>query len=391
MQTTIEKAIAAQREGKLNEAENLYLSILKTQPTNLEANNNLGNILQSYNKFSEATEYYKKALKIRPNYAEIHNNLGTALFKLHKLDDAVKSFNKAVELKPNFTEAYSNLGNTLYQLGRLDEAETSLQKAIKLNPNNYEVYQNLGSALSKLGRLEESKKSYRKSIELKPNNEVAKHLLSAQNGETPTSTPEKFVEKLFDYYALSFDNHLVKKLEYKIPKIIAEIILRLNLNKPLGSVLDLGCGTGLMGVEIKKYCNYLEGVDLSNLMLEQARTKNIYNKLTYSNIFDYLSKEKLNFDYFIAADVFVYVGDLSEVLRLIKTHNKSNSKLIFSTEHTNEDRFVLKKSGRYAHSKKYIENLCEKFNYKIKLFEKTNLRKDADNETIIGGLYLLDF
>ena len=38
----------------------------------------------------------------------------------------------------------------------------------------------------------------------------------------------------------------------------------------LGSVLDLGCGTGLTGLEIKDFCSKLEGVDLSKKMLELA-------------------------------------------------------------------------------------------------------------------------
>ena len=154
--------------------------------------------------------------------------------------------------------------------------------------------------------------------------------------------------------------------------------------------LDLGCGTGLTGMEVKEFCTKLEGIDLSNSMLEISRKKNVYDKLTQRDIVDYLLKEELDFDYFISADVFVYIGDLSDVFRLIKSRNRSRGRLVFSTEHTDKDGFVLKKTGRYSHSKKYIESLCKKFDYRLSHFEKFDLRKESNN-FLTGGLYLLDF
>ena len=77
------------------------------------------------------------------------------------------------------------------------------------------------------------------------------------------------------------------------------------------------------------------------------------------------------------------------MFRLIKSRNKSKGKFIFSTEHTARDGFFLEKSGRYSHSKKYIENLSDKFGYKLSHFEKTDLRNGK--KLFIGGLYFLDF
>ena len=170
----------------------------------------------------------------------------------------------------------------------------------------------------------------------------------------------------------------------------AQILLKKSSDNSLGSVLDLGCGTGLAGVEIRKYCDSLEGVDLSNLMLKKADKKNVYDKLSHKDITDYLSEEDLNFDCFISSDVFIYVGDLSEVFRLIKSRNRSEGRLVFTTEHTDKEGFFLQKTGRYSHSKKYIESLCAEFNYTLFHFETVNLRKEKDR-FIDGGLYLLDF
>ena len=98
----------------------------------------------------------------------------------------------------------------------------------------------------------------------------------------------------------------------------------------------------------------------------------------------------MNFDYFISTDVFVYVGELSDVFRLIKSRNKTGGKLAFSTETNEGDGFFLEQSGRYSHSKKYIESLCKTFGYKLRHFETQALRKEK-SQYISGALYLLDF
>ena len=136
----------------------------------------------------------------------------------------------------------------------------------------------------------------------------------------------------------------------------------------LGSVLDLGCGTGLVGCEIRNNCDLLVGVDLSMLMIEKAKFKKVYNKIYQNDIVEFLTENTLDFNYFIAADVFVYIGDLIKFLNSLKTEIKIEVDW-FSTEHIDGDSFCIEKSGRFSHSKNYIESLCEKYSYSIAYFK----------------------
>jgi len=198
----LQQGVTAHNEGKLQEAEILYRSILKTHPTHPDANYNLGIIAVSMNKiiealtlfktaiqtnpnieqywisytaalidekqFEEAEIGYKKLLELNPNFVEVHNNLGSVLKNLGRLDEAETSYRKAIKLKPDYAEAYNNLGITLKDLDRLDEAEISYNQAIELQPDHAEAYYNLAVILGELGRLEEAETSYKKAIELKP-------------------------------------------------------------------------------------------------------------------------------------------------------------------------------------------------------------------------------
>ena len=125
-------------------------------------------------------------------------------------------------------------------------------------------------------------------------------------------------------------------------------------------------------------------------MLDLAKQKNVYDKLSYLDILEYLSNMALSFDYYIALDVFIYVGELTEIFRLIKSRNKKPGYLVFSTEHTELDGYHILKSGRYSHSKSYIESLCQKFGYKISHFSTTKLRKEKSS-FLTGGIYILEF
>ena len=198
----LQQGVTVHKEGKLNEAENLYQKILETQPMHPYANHNLGILLLSKNKpeaalplfkiavevnpnielfwlsyinalingnqLEEAEASTRKAIELKPEFSEAHYNLGNILKNFGRLEEAEASYKKAIELKPSFIGAYNNLGNMLKDLNRLEEAETSYKKAIKVNPDYAEAHNNMGAVLAKLDRLEEAEASYKKAIELKP-------------------------------------------------------------------------------------------------------------------------------------------------------------------------------------------------------------------------------
>ena len=382
--------ITLQELGRLDEAAASYRQAIALKPDYVEVHNNLGNTLSELGRLDQAEASLRQAMAFKPDYAEAQNNLCVTLQKLRRLAEAEAICRQAIALKPDYAKAHYNLGNTLKELSRLEEAEASLRQAIVLKHDFAEAHSKLGVTLQLLGKLAKAAESYKQAIAFKPEDSSAKHLLAALSGNTTESAPLDYVESLFDSYASEFEGALIDNLEYEIPKVISEIILRdCNFNL-LGSVIDLGCGTGLLGAEIKQFCRRLEGLDLSQKMLDEAKKKSIYSELIKQDILSYLATENLNFNYFIATDVFLYIGDLSDVFRLIKDRNKAGGKLVFSTEHYDGDGFFLEQSGRYSHSKIYIEGLCGKFGYQLRHFETQPLRKEK-NQYISGGLYILDF
>ena len=166
----LNQAITAHQEGRLEEAEKLYREILEIQPNSLDANNNLGVLLQYYNKFEEAEKLYKKAIELKPDYAEAYSNLSVILNKLNKFDEAIVSCQKAIEFNPSLAQAYSNLGNAFFKLNRHEDAIVNYNKAIELKPNYIKAHNDLGVSLQIIGKIDEAERAFKKVIELKPDN-----------------------------------------------------------------------------------------------------------------------------------------------------------------------------------------------------------------------------
>ena len=386
----IQSLINLYREGHFQLALDQISSLLQQFPNSSILYNIRGAVYAGIGQLDASIESYNKALTIKPTYTSVYNNLGNTLQEQGKLDEAIEAYNQALTIKPDYADALINMGNTLKEQGKLDEAIEAYNQAVNIEPDNANAYNNMGNTLKAQGKLNEAIEAYNQALTIDPDYANARHIRSALTGETTNVPPREYVENLFDEYAIHFENSLVVDLEYRTPSILADIVLKQSFDGSLGSVLDLGCGTGLIGEKVRRFCTVLEGVDLSSQMLQQAERKKIYDKLFHGEITQYLSNVELDFDCFISADVFVYLGDLSNVFRLIKSQNKRSGKLVFTVEHTELDGFRLEESGRYSHSRAYIQDLCADFGYTISYFSKANLRKDK-GQFIAGGIYILDF
>ena len=94
------------------------------------------------------------------------------------------------------------------------------------------------------------------------------------------STGEKLDgKKHYDSWAETYDNDLL--IEYGYNAHIQAAIALENIQSDTSvKILDLGCGTGLLGKALhdKRYSN-IDGVDFSEKMLGKAKQLNLYQNL----------------------------------------------------------------------------------------------------------------
>ena len=213
-----------------------------------------------------------------------------------------------------------------------------------------------------------------------PDEAVRRFHAAVARGETPPTQPAPLVAELFDGLAERFEKHLVGRLQYRVPHRVADIVLDRHPERRL-DLLDLGCGTGLLGLCLGRLDGELIGVDLSARMLEQAVPLGIYSTLRQGDALAELRATPAErYDCIAACDVFIYIGDLSNLIPAAFRALRPGGVLIFSCEETGaaEGPLQLRASGRYAHSRAATASLCSQAGFSDCTFEDIALRLEAD-------------
>jgi predicted TPR repeat methyltransferase len=368
--------VACKELGRLDNALSYYLEAISLSPDFVEALSNLGNLYKEMDRSQEAIECLLKAIKINPKYSEGYYNLGLILKESGKIEDARACFKESIRLNPGFSDAHNNLGNIFMSENNLDEAQICFQKAIALKPECVETLINMGVVLRFQGRTNDALHYFVRVLKIDSENAIAIHFMDVLNGKNPEHPPARYIEKIFDAHADTFEHHLVEELDYRTPeKLIAIIKGYSEPSSQKWDVLDLGCGTGLVGTGIASDTRHLVGVDLSANMLKKAKARNLYQRLEKAELLDMMrGEEASSYDLIIAADVFVYLGKLDQVfqeaMRLLRTGGNFafSVKAIEAMSHEETNSYVqkdyqLNDTGRYAHSATYLNRLAAEIGF----------------------------
>ncbi|MHB8747542.1 MAG: class I SAM-dependent DNA methyltransferase, partial [Gammaproteobacteria bacterium] len=353
--------------------------------------NNLGLALHGQDRYEEAIVQYQRAIAFKPDYAQAYYNLGNSCADRGAHAMAVQSYHQALHLGLNVADIHASLGHALSQQGMADQALASYQTAINIDPDLSEAHVGLATTYKTLGRYPEAIEHYQRAQHLRPNDSGIGHMLAAVGGApTPTTADPDYVAKLFDHYADRFDKNLVEDLEYRTPEHI-NLAIRRVIDAPdtQMDVIDLGCGTGLCGPLLRDLARTLTGVDLSAKMVEKARARGVYDDLVVADIITALQMRDTAYDLIVAADVFVYVGELGPTFNACNAAMKPGGLFVFSVEAAEEDAsYVLRSTGRYAHAVGYIRRLAERTGMQEVSLGDVVLRKES-GQPMAGHVFVL--
>lgn len=156
------------KEGRYDEALDLYRQTLQLKPDFADAYNNIGYTLQATGRYPEAITQFQQALQLAPHYSEARDNLGNALFQIGKPDEAVDQYQQTLKINPQFAKAHNNWGNVLQRSGHFDEAIAHYEKALQLSPDYPDAHYNLGYAFLRTKRLPEAIAQFQQALQLSP-------------------------------------------------------------------------------------------------------------------------------------------------------------------------------------------------------------------------------
>ncbi len=272
---------------------------------------------------------------------------------------------QALELAPGFTAAWLLLGEACERIGEAEasaraEALAAFATARRLDPDDV-----LGAGLRLAG-------------------------LGAAKPEDAMSTA--YVRSLFDEYASRFERHLRQSLAYRGPELLHDAVRRACslLLRPFrfDLMLDLGCGTGLAAEIFRPECGRIVGVDLSPAMVRKAEVKRIYDEVEVGDLAPWLrARPDGKADLVLAADVFVYVGDLAPIFAAAAAALAPGGLFAFTAQSHAGEGAILGADQRYAHGERHLRSLAQEVALEPMLLESAPARRERGRD--VPGLVMV--
>ena len=447
--------LVLRQQGKLESAIAAYRRATGLRADYAEAWNNLGNALSDFGAMEEAAAAYRRAVAIRREFPEAYGNLVGALVSLGRMEDAIAALRLSLSVQPDQRDAILTLGDLLVRAGRYAQAADAFREVIRLAPDLVIAHVALIEALRLEARESRDAQTQRAAggtagFAQNPALAAADRLIAArpdlpdglfhralvhadladalaaqrdleaclardptdrmgaalslallQETAPPAIAPAGYVETLFDTHAEHFDTWLADGLAYAVPEAMARLVLRGEERFRGGAVCDLGCGTGLCLAALKRAggadlaISRAVGIDLSGRMLDRARKRGLFDELYQDDAGRFLGRQPGIFDLLLAGDLFIYLGEISDLLARARMALAPDALFAFSIETVDAasiqgrtSPYVLTRSRRYAHDPGEIRRLAADLGFRVIAEDALALRMEAGSP-VEGCIFLL--
>jgi len=355
----------------------------------------LGSLYLSTGRYELAVGMLTKAVAMGANFLECHYNLGMAKISLNDYEGAFPSIDQALKINGQSVHAWYALGVIKQGLRDFDEAEKIFLKVLQVSPGFQDARISLGYTYQGLGRkpdaLHYMTEALANAVDDKQKEHLSYMVAALSESATPEKAPEQYVQDMFDRYASNFETDLVNRLAYKTPEILMEKLSALSA-RHWACVLDMGCGTGLYGRQIRPHCDRLVGLDISSRMIDRASDLGLYDELHCAEILNYLVNTSSNFDLVAAADVLVYFGALAELFAATQRRMAGNGIFCFSVElmknTPSAQGYTLTSSGRFAHAHDYVVSVAHQAGFTV-LSSAEGVGRLEFGQPVAMGFYFL--
>jgi predicted TPR repeat methyltransferase len=346
-------------------------------------------LLARQNQFKDAMEFAEKAVRLDGNNPEVLARVIDIAHRAQSIDRAIAWLERAAEISPDNSNIKLLLARDWRHTGQHDKALAAYDRLLETSPTDSHALMGRAQTALAAGNTALALKDCEALQALHPDDEEVLFHLELARGNTPKRLPAKMVRSIYDGFADIFDQHVVAGLKYKLPREVARIITERYPDRKL-NVLDLGCGTGLLGACLGRIQGGMVGVELSPEMIEQATRHGVYDRFHNVDLLDALeaTPESL-YDVIAALDVFVYVGDISRAIPGAFRILGGGGHFIFSCETALESEadLVFRPTNRYAHKASHVESMCRAAGFEEVAIDPVNVRFE-NNEPVEGFLVI---
>ncbi len=375
--TLVNLGVAQLRLGRPADALATLEQVVHAEPTQPDTWCHRALALAALQRDAQALASFEHALALDAGHAGAGLQSALLLNRLGRHADALAALDRLLQRHAALAPAWLLRGQTLQALERHDEALPAYRRAVALDPASAEAWSLLGQLLKdQAGHQAEAREAFAQAIAHGGDAALHGYFLAGLSAQVaPPAAPPAYVRGLFDHYADDFEPHLLQVLHYRAHQDVVQAAAA-QLLAPVDSALDLGCGTGLCGPLLRPLARQLHGVDLSPTMLARAAVRHVYDHLAEADIAQHLHTTAQRHGLVVAADVFIYLGDLAPVFTGIARVLQPGGVFAFSVERCEGNAYRLLPSLRYAHAEGYLRALAAAHGLAVLDLRPVTLRED---------------
>ncbi len=172
-------AVEHHRAGRLREAEDLYLQVLKIQPGHADALRMLAIVFARTGRSVLAREWLTRTLAGAPRNGAVLHEIGYGFLECGDVRSALDALDRASALSPESADIHYHRGVTLHLMDEDERAGAAFRKALALRPSHVSALVEYARIMVRRGEDEEARQMLRRIEEI-DNSNAAMLILAAQ-------------------------------------------------------------------------------------------------------------------------------------------------------------------------------------------------------------------
>ena len=332
--------------------------------------------------------------------------------KLHKAQGFFSKLPKRIkdlylESKEQFfimLQKCQDLAHTNYELGiyhinngNMSDAKLRFMMVTKLKPELALAHYHLARCHMFNLEFEKAKQELETALTLDPKLEVAAYRLKLVTKTVKnTPVPLQIIQEDYNCLSKKYEDYMLNQQKYAGPELLAAAIKKqidaAKLTEISHNILDIGCGTGIVGAELTQIAHIktLIGIDISTNLLKLAKDLSLKNKIVYNSVkevdFNNLSPLPHIFDIITACLSLGYSKDITIILKNIETIAVDRAILgIVVLKSTSNDVEFNYDNDCYSFNEEYIISSLKNTNWQITHKEEIQLFADGT----LGLMFIL--
>ena len=381
---------AYMQNGQLEKAAFYFDRLLKEYPICVEAHVLRAELHSKTKQNTEAKWLLRKALLLDPNHAHALYLLALLLAEEGQETAAAHAAMQSVQIAPTKVESLLLMGYIFQRLSDDDSAEKAFNHALAMAPHHPLARYEILLFLSMRGRAKEAMALAKNHAALGIYHDVDQFVHSLLRGEMPSHAPKLFSICCNNAYAESFEPWLISKRAATAANIVGKALAELPelTDKQHVSLLDLGCGVGLLAESLQPMLAICAGVDSSPSMLAIAKRSPHYDVCYEMDLVDCAEGSEAQFDIVACVSALRRTGNVQPFFQSVRNVMHSNSILaVMLGKEASTLAYTLQLSGYYAHNAGYVCDVAQAEGFRL-LSQKEYMLKTTQEGLVQHHLFL---